>query len=141
MLKVPAPYPQVGSYALFVDDLLATELQRAELVRLQSTPLGKEGALVSWPLRVGSSGSRRVPLADLIDATPLTKAEEREMHDLDRELRGRKRPDKAKAPRCEALRRRHIMSTVMEIELNKLARIQSRAQPSPGSLLPKDIAA
>jgi len=147
MLKIAAPFPQVGSYALLVDDLQPVEQQRAELVRIMRRPTictrGGDVA-VAFPLRTGASGSMLVDDNRLIDATPLTKAEEREMHDISRALAGRERPSRKQrelAARGEALRQRHIMSTVMEIELTKLAHIQARQQPSTGSHLPSEIAA
>lgn len=138
MLKVAAPFPQVGSFALLVDDLMPVEMQRAELVRIQYR--GDARVSVAWPLRIGASGYRSVAEAELIDATPLTKGEERELADLQHYVAGRERPNKKKAARCEALRSRLIMSGVMAIEMAKLGRLQARSQPSTGSYLPREAA-
>lgn len=139
MLKIAAPFPQVGSYALLIDDLMPVEMQRAELVRIMRTDVAT--CAIAFPLRLGATGNRNVQLDSLIDATPLTKAEERELADLQRYVAGRERPNKAKAARCEALRTRLIMSEVMQIELKKLGRLQARSQPSTGSYIPKEHAA
>lgn len=144
MLQVATPFPHVGSYALFIDDRLPIGEQRAELVRIMRRPTICErggDVAVAFPLRTGASGSRLVDDARLIDGTPLTKAEERELADLQRYVAGRERPNRAKAERCEALRNRLIMSGVMAIELAKLGRLQARSQPSVGSHLPREAAA
>lgn len=148
MLKVAAPFPQVGSYGLITDPTLPVEMQRAELARI----LRHDGQLpdqdgemrdvvaIALPLRVGATGNKLVALDQVIDATPLTKAEERELADLQRYVAGRERPNKKKAARCEALRSRLIMSGVMAIELQKLGRLQARSQPSTGGYLPREAA-
>lgn len=147
MLKVPTEFPQVGSYALFVDITLPLAQQRAELVRIMRRPTICErggDVAISFPLRTGASGSMIVPEDALIDATPLTKAEEREMHDISRALSGRDKltnKQRVMKARGEDLRDRHIMSAVMEIELRKLARLQAKGQPSTGGHLPEGIAA
>lgn len=141
MLKVPAPFPQVGSYALLVDCNLPVEQQRAELVRIVRRGAG---VTVAFPLRVGASGNRIVEEVELIDATPLDKAEQRVMHDIASALAGRDKLSKKQREmkaRGEALRQRHIMAGVMDIELRKLARLQARSQPSTGSNIPNEIAA
>lgn len=143
MLKVPAPFPQVGSYALFVDDTLPIEQQRAELVRIQYRDGGtivEPWVKISWPLRTGASGYRVVAEAALVDGTALSKDEQRELTDLLNYCRDRIRPNKAKLERADALRDRLIMSDLMRAELEKLARLQAKAQPSIGSYLPRHAA-
>lgn len=145
MLKVPAPFPQVGSYAMFVDSNLPRDDQRAELVRIIRRPTvcdrGGDVA-IALPLRIGASGNQVVDEADLLDATPLTGAEQRELTDLLNYIRARVRPDKTKMARAEALRSRLVMSDVMAIEQRKLAIVEGRTARrqggSPGSLLPHD---
>jgi hypothetical protein len=141
MLKVPSPFPQVGSYALLVDETLPITQQRAELVRVQRRDQGEGLVSISWPLRIGASGNRIVFENELIDGTELTKAEQRELTDLLNHCRGRARPNKAKMAQAEALRCRLIHSDLLRAELDKLARLQARDQPSIGSLLPRSEAA
>lgn len=142
MLKVPTPFPQVGSYAVHIDDTLPLAQQRAELVRILE--IDEQMALVAYPLREGSSGNRRVALAELTDGTPLTRDEQRELADLQRHLRGRDRlrgGQVRQAKRCDDLRKRAIWSMVLESERAKLATLDARAQPSTGRPLPREIAA
>lgn len=112
MLTPETPFPNVGSYALLIDEDQPLGQQRAELVRIHSLRLVREGhghpiekkATLAFPLREGASGNKTVPFAGLIDATPLTGAEAREMVDLDSELRGLKVRDRAnKQARHDAL--------------------------------------
>jgi len=126
VLKTPAPYPQVGSYALTIDLELPASHQHAELVRIHR--IGPVTAAISFPLRTGASGNRTIARADLIDATPLTKDEERRLTDLERDVRGRDRPNKAKVVQATALRSRLIMSAVMKTALDKLAHLDAVEQ-------------
>lgn len=159
MLSTPAPFPHVGSFALFEDPNLIAADRRAELARIIGTRLVGEGktvdselarasiAIVAFPNRLGASGNRTVPLADLIDATPLTKAEEREMHDIQRSLTGRDRLTKKqrqKATRAAALRKRSIYAVILNAELavmrSREAREDRRNGASGGRRVP-DLAA
>lgn len=86
MLQHETPYPHVGSYAVFIDAELPPERQRPELARIQWR---REGELViSLPLRDGAAGTKSIDPAQLIDASPLSAAQRREFHDLDRDLAG-----------------------------------------------------
>ena len=125
MLRTPAPFPHVGSFGLFTDPSLPIARQRAELVRI----LRMAGTMVfiAFPLRAGASGNTLVPLAEVIDATPLVRAEERELADLERDLRGRARPNPTRATRAAALRERAIWSLVLNAELAKLYALEARA--------------
>lgn len=142
MIKAPSPFPHVGSYALLIDVEQPVELRRAELARIFSL-VEVEGTAtlvnISLPLRTGASGTKVVELSDLIDGTPLSREEMRELADLDSALQGRKlRTPKLKAAheRCEALRHRLCFSQVLTAELSKLTRLQRRQQPSTGGYLP-----
>ncbi len=106
MLTPETPFPYAGSYALLVDPDAAAP-QAAELVRILARRPSEQGvfAMVSFPLRADASGNKVVAEAELIDATPLTQAEAREFHDLDRELHGR-RLRMIYAPRAGELMRR-----------------------------------
>lgn len=124
MLRTPAPFPHVGSFGLFTDTSLPVAQQRAELARILER--GVNSALIALPLRLGAAGNQRVALADVIDATPLTKLEERELTDLERALRGRARPNPTKATRLNVLRERAIWSLVLNSELAKLHSLAAR---------------
>jgi len=96
MLSSPTPFPQVGSYALLpVDpvsglavgaDHKAATTHLARIIAL--APVGglavgaDRQATVSLPLVPGSSGTRSVALGELIDPTPLTAEERRELDEL-----------------------------------------------------------
>jgi hypothetical protein len=114
MLNSPTPFPYVGSYALLVDRD-APPPQADELVRILNRRwkrIGEAVALVAFPLRDGAGGNKEVPEGQLIDATPLTPAEQREFHDLDRLVCSRSaswcRRHKAAIARRDALKRRMI---------------------------------
>ncbi|HEY8593277.1 MAG TPA: hypothetical protein VIL42_10510 [Sphingomicrobium sp.] len=129
MLRVPAPFPQVGSYALIVDEALPVSQQRAELVRVQRRDTSSGEAAIAFPLRVGASSFRIVDEWTLIDGTPLTKDEERELADLQRHLFGRTRLSpklKEQAARAEALKNRQVASVLLEAELRKLHAAEAR---------------
>jgi hypothetical protein len=135
LLTPETPFPNVGSYALLIDcDSCRSggSAQRsndcrvghgAELARILRASVGEDGratertltATIALPLRDGASGTKTVPFADLIDATPLTGAEGKEMVDLDRELRSKPlRGRAAKQARHDALKRRAIWAPHMQ---------------------------
>jgi hypothetical protein len=115
LLSPETPYPYVGSYALLEDE------GRTELVRILWR---REGwTMVSFPLRDGASGNKTVASADLIDATPLAFAEQKEFHDLDRALFGRSpstKRQKALNARRDALHRRMVWAPYMERLMRQL---------------------
>lgn len=142
MLKVATPFPQVGSFALLIDQNLPVSLQRAELVRIIRRGAG---VTVAFPNRTSASGNRIVDEGELIDASVLTDEERREHADLERHLHGRDRLTpklKALLQRSEALRRRAIWSTILESELavmrNREAGQVRRDRGSIGRPLPRD---
>ncbi len=141
MLRTPAPFPEVGSFALFVDTGLPAAQQRAELVRIlrHDNINDRHFCAVAFPLRLGATGNRNVPIGELIDATPLTVPEQRELTDLQRDLRGRKRRNAIKAARSHALAQRLTWSVLLLTEQRKLdslaARTDRRAGASAGSLI------
>jgi hypothetical protein len=143
MLKTAAPFPHTGSFALYVDTNLPPAQQRAELVRLQYACFGSQ-VTVTFPLRQGAAGTKKVALAELIDGTPLDRDERREHADLERHLKGRSRLTprlRDMLLRAEKLRQRAIFSMVLESELAKLRAIEARAAPSIGGRLPREVAA
>lgn len=132
MLKTPAPYPYVGSYALLETD--DRESPRTELVRIVfrrfAHVVGEDGhavaqalAVVAFPLRDGASGNREVPEDQLIDGTPLTSAEKRILADLDRELARRKVRNQRQqylAGRRDRLKQRAVYAPLLERKLREL---------------------
>ena len=140
MLSNPAPFPHVGSFALFVDENKPMISRRAELVRIMRTD-GDHSA-IAFPNRYGSTGNKLVPNDELLDATPLTKAEERALTDGQRDLRGREtlspRLRKVKA-RTDTLRSRQLASIILESELAVMnarhAREARRHGATPGRMM------
>lgn len=125
MLKNATPFPQQGSYCLYEDPALPAARRNAELVRIIER--GAAAVLVSYPLRDGAGGNQRVPLADLLDATPLTAEESREMTDLARSLIGRSmrtKAQKAAKARHDALQSRNIWSGSLLRQLDRLNSMQ-----------------
>lgn len=121
MLSPATPYPQPGSYALYEDPELPPADRHAELVRIIER--GAAVVLVSFPLREGASGNQRVPLSDLIDATPLSAEEGREMTDLQRSLVGksmRTKAQKSAKARLETLQSRAIWSGNMQRKIDRV---------------------
>lgn len=112
MLNNPTPFPLVGSYALYET---ACE---THLVRIQHRDMsGREGAaLISFPGSFAASGSKTVPLADLIDGTPLTLDERAEMQATLRAMGAAAIHNSraARAKRYLALRERDIRSETMQ---------------------------
>lgn len=111
MLNTPAPFPQVGSYALIEEE------GSNQLVRI----LAKDqagSATVSFPLRPGASGTKTVPTAKLLDGTPLTDGERREMNELERGG-GRRR---SAIQRLKAFRSRDIHSAILGRLLDEVRR-------------------
>jgi hypothetical protein len=111
MIRTPAPFPQPGSYALLVD------LGQTHIVRILSRVPDAAEAVISFPARWGASGNKTVPLADLIDGTPLTADERREMRHLFEEadaLAAGGRAHRQRLAEANALRQRDIHSETLE---------------------------
>lgn len=140
MLNAETPFPNPGSYALTLDPVSGLDAGRVELVRILRHPQAVRGTaedgaqvLVTFPLRDGASGTRTVPFAELIDATPLTGAEGREMIDLDRELRSKPLRDRAKKQaRHDALRQRAIWASRIRLLLAEAARREAKRRGTVG---------
>lgn len=116
MLAQPTPFPQVGSYGLH-------RVQGGtRLARIQQRDCvgGEDYALISYPSRTGASGNLTVPLADLIDATPLTDDENRELRALSGELPSRRAARNAAKLRLEQLANRRIFARVLQEEMIRL---------------------
>lgn len=114
MLRTPAPFPQVGSYALIQID------GRNHLARLQARTAGGD-VLISLPLLADvASGNRTVSIDALIDGTPLTDFEQRELDRLTTEVAAAKRPGAEKQARAETLRNRIIYAPILAEMLCRL---------------------
>lgn len=113
MLNVPAAFPQPGSWAL-------AEIRGAEeAVRIVNVVDGD--AIVSMPNCCSASGNLRLPVAQLLDPTPLAPAEKAEAEALERSMVGKSRVPRAKRERFEALTRR-------ELHARRLAEVLDRYQ-------------
>lgn len=129
MLKVPAEFPEVGSYALY--DQGGTHI----LARIVGKPPRGEGeeqiVLLAFPqIQDVASGNKRVPLADLIDATPLAKADRDRIEALEREMSGLAKNGRAWSKRraeADALRLREIRSQTLD---TLIARLPQRLRPA-----------
>jgi hypothetical protein len=122
MLSIPAPFPQVGSYALLDRD------GRRHLVRVQKRNPG--GILVAFPFTPEvASGNCTVAESDLIDGTPLDDKEKAELERLEAEILrlsqakpgGRPGPShRAKLRRADALRKRALNAEALAFLVAKL---------------------
>ena len=115
MLKVASPFPQVGSYALAEID---GETLLARIIGLSGRQSDATAeATISLPARrYIASGNVTLPLADLIDGTPLTPEEEAELKALEATVpAGPSRSAKVKKQqaRYAALRLRSINSVTL----------------------------
>lgn len=159
MLSTPTPFPHVGSFALYIDPNLPTTQQRAEMVRIMRVEGAADGravaspsplseariAAIAFPNRAGAAGNRTVPLSELIDAAPLTRAEEHALTDMLGDLRDRARLSprlKAVKAQADALRSRQIHSHILESEVAVMrareAREDRRQGGSIGRPLPRE---
>lgn len=120
MLRIDAPFPQPGSYALLDAD------GDTHLVRIHQS-LGL-CATVTFPLRPGSAGTRTVDFADLADISPLNAAEEIELAELDRRRHG---PfTRARARQLELSGRREAAARAAPL-LERLRRLEGAANSEP----------
>lgn len=137
MLDGATEFPNVGSYALLLSpappaqhrqagDPNQEEVTGPQLVRiLRFNPQLSTDAFVSLPLREGASGNRTVPFSQIVDATPLSGAEGKEMCDLGRELKGQRVRDRAtKQARFDALKQRAVYAPLLALQLRRLAEIK-----------------
>ncbi len=127
MLNVPTPFPQVGSFALYQDLAIPLAERRSELARILER--GPNDILIALPLRDAASGNQRVSFEELIDATELTPAENLELAEIARALRGRslrKPKQKAQLARHDALRSRLLWSGCLQRQLDRLNFLKRR---------------
>lgn len=124
MLSTPATFPHPGSFALIED---SGAMRAVRIIDRAQPGL----ATISILARPQASGQRRVLLAELHDATPLSATEEDEASTLARVLRGRRSErDQAKVARLEALRRRAGLAPVLAAELAERDRVAAAAKRS-----------
>ncbi len=118
MLNVPTLFPDNGSYALLFEG------RDQHLVRIHQRVAGNpDEVLASFPLRPGSAGTRRMALADLVDPTPLTGEEDREIAALHRKAR----KSKADRERFAALAMRRSAAMIAEPLIAQAKRLMSLA--------------
>jgi hypothetical protein len=141
MIKAPATFPHVGSYALFADPLEPVPIvnrkpgrPRLHLARIAG--FGRRGFTadevtyqITLPLREGvASGTRSVDFEELIDCTPLNVAEAKEMADIQRHLGGRTHLTpkmRAQKERADELEQRARMAILAAPMLTLLANRQA----------------
>ncbi|HEV7658806.1 MAG TPA: hypothetical protein VGO55_03065 [Allosphingosinicella sp.] len=107
MLDNHAPFPLAGSAAL-IDLDGSRALARINLVHDDGT----RTVFIGNHFR--ASATKRVPLNDLIDGTPLTDAEVGELAKLDREMAGKARSTAKKLQRFNVLLDRQANAPVLE---------------------------
>lgn len=111
MLKTPASFPFPGSFALHVD---TGQPQLVRIIAWADVQSGKPtSVLVSYPLRLGASGNTQLPVAALINGSPLTAEERMELRVLEEHLSGKKRPRKLDLAREAELRTRDVNAVAM----------------------------
>lgn len=139
MLNGATEFPQAGSYGLLLSPRppgsatagwgpeTGGTITGPQLVRIIRR-FPDRSVLVSLPLVDGASGTRTVEDDHLIDATPLTNGESREMTELSRELtKQRVRDRKGKQARYDALRLRAVYAPLLAVKLRELAARQRQA--------------
>lgn len=130
MLSPPTPFPQVGSYGLYLDKALPLEQQIAEPARILER--GADVLFIALPLRAGAAGNQRVALDNLIDATPLDAAEKRELAELQNHLRDRARLTpkmKLQKARLMALANRALWQDTLHRLLRRVAERAAATAP------------
>jgi hypothetical protein len=121
MLRTPAPFPQVGSYALIEID------GRLHLARIQKRTCDAE-VMISLPLlRDVASGNRKVSPDALIDGTPLSEFEQRELGRLEIEAAAGGRGAPAKRERADALSDRMTHAPILADMMKRLPDPERRA--------------
>lgn len=125
MLNTPAPFPEVGSWAL------CERLGVLEAVRIvdRADSVGLVG--ISFPTVPSSSGAFRTLPERLVDATPLTPEEGAEFDALAAYLQGLEQPERStKAPRFEALRLRIRHARQLVDRLHRINAHRALATPA-----------
>lgn len=128
MLNAPTPFPHVGSWCLWTNDDAPIGQQETLLAKILGPVDGEHLVLVSLPERTGASGTCRVPFAQLIDGTPLTGPEKRELATLESRLAAVKHPRRSACfPRQNDLRKRAIWAPFLAMRRRQLDERTRRA--------------
>lgn len=115
MLRTHAPFPEVGSYGLKAED------SQLHLVRIIARSGDQAG--IAFPLRRGASGNKTVPLAELIDATPLAAADHARLREIEQEMGQLATNGKARRQRrieADALHSRDVYSRTLADLMKRL---------------------
>lgn len=108
MLKTPAPFPQVGSFALAHHD------RRLQLCRILAKVPDSDDVLIGFPATFGASGNTRAAIGSLVDGTPLSDGDRREWSMVESRItearRRKKAPRQADIDRANELRSRDTAS-------------------------------
>jgi hypothetical protein len=110
--SIRAPFPQPNSWGLVEQD---GEMRPVRILNL----VGDE-ASISFAGVFVASGARRVPLAQILNADPLSDAEQAELDALDTAMAGKARPKKAVVARAEALGLREQRARSLKALLDKV---------------------
>lgn len=110
MLRTHAPFPQVGSFALFEHE------GKSQLARIVGRHPADATAVISLPERPDAGGNLTVPVAGLIDGTPLTDAEAAEL----RQLESACLPYVSKRKRVRTARQKEIMRRFGELSARRI---------------------
>lgn len=114
MLRTPAPFPQVGSWALLREE------GREVAVRITATVPDEAGMLlVSVAGEHTASAVKRRPLAALRNTDALSADEQAELAAIDARMAGKARPKKADVERAHLLGTRHERSKILRALLEK----------------------
>lgn len=138
MLKsARAPYPQPNSWGLI------EEGGRYRAVRITNLVDGEDGreAVVSVAGEFTASATKRLPLAAVLNADPLTPAEVAELAALDQKLAGKSRVAKADRAREEELGNREQRASALEAMLAKVPEKYFPAAAAAGRMAPVGAAA
>lgn len=121
MLNIPTPFPQPGSAGLIRLD------GSRVLARIQQ--VHEDGVCTIFlGNHFGSSGTKRVPLAEIEDGTPLTDDEKVELARLDRDMAGKARVPARKLQRFNQLKEREENAPVLAGLLARHQRSLERQQ-------------
>lgn len=114
MLRTPAPFPNVGSWALLAEN------GQTLAVRITAIDPGVPGrVVVSIAGAYTASGTRRLALLSLLNADELTPQERDELAELDARMAGKARPKKADVERAHLLGTRHERAKILRALLEK----------------------
>jgi hypothetical protein len=127
LLHTPAPFPQVGSWALLQEE------GRDLAVRITATVPGEPGqVVVSIAGAFVASAVKRLPLAALRNADALTPDEQAELAAVEARVAGKSRPKKADVARQRELSERDSRAGILRAVL---ARVPAKHFPAAGEAI------